>query len=72
MTFLGGFLIWNDAAFCGGRIQLKIFVSVCSDMWKSLERDSANYVFYYLDVLWVLGSLITGEGPAESAGYIIV
>ena len=28
ITFMGGCLIWNDAAVCGGRIWLKFFVSV--------------------------------------------
>ena len=35
---LGGCFMWNDAAFCGGRVQLNIFVRVCYNMWKSLER----------------------------------
>ena len=41
IKFLGGCLMWNDAAVYGGRIWLKIFVSVWSDLWKSLERESA-------------------------------
>ena len=41
ITFLGGCLMWNDAAICGGMIQLKIFFSVWSDVWKSCERESA-------------------------------
>ena len=40
ITFLGGFSMWNDAAVCGGRIWLKVFVSVWSDMWKYRERES--------------------------------
>ena len=38
ITFLGGFLMWNYAAVCGGRIWLEIFVSICSGLWKSCER----------------------------------
>ena len=41
ITFLGGCLMRNDATVYGGRIQLKCFVSVWSDMWKSRERESA-------------------------------
>ena len=41
ITFLGGYLMWNDADVCCGRIWLKFFVSVCSDLWESLERESA-------------------------------
>ena len=40
ITFLGGCLMWNDAAVCGGRIRLKMFVSVWSDLWKSCDRES--------------------------------
>ena len=35
ITFLGGCLMWNDAAVYGARIWLKSFVSVWSDLWKS-------------------------------------
>ena len=41
ITFLGGCLMRNNAAFCGGRIWLISFVSVWSDLWKSLVRESA-------------------------------
>ena len=41
ITFLGGCLMWNDVAIYGGRIWLKYFVSVWSDLWKSRERESA-------------------------------
>ena len=32
IMLLGGCLMWNDAAVCGGRIWLKYFVSVWSDL----------------------------------------
>ena len=38
ITFLGGCLIWNDAAIYGDRIQLNLFLSVWYDMWKYRER----------------------------------
>ena len=38
---LGGFLMRNDSAVCGGRVRLKISVRVWSYMWKSLQRYSA-------------------------------
>ena len=41
ITFLGIYLMWYYAAVCCGRIWLKSFVSVWSDLWKSLERKSA-------------------------------
>ena len=41
ITFLGIYLMWNNAAVCCGRIWLKCFVSVWSDLWKSLQRESA-------------------------------
>ena len=41
ITFLGRFLMWNNAAVCCGKIWLKMFVRVWSDLWKSLERESA-------------------------------
>ena len=41
ITFIGGCLMWNDSAVCGGRVQLKMFVRVWYYMWKSLERESA-------------------------------
>ena len=45
IKFLGGCLMWNDAAVCGGRIRLKCFVSVWYDLWKSHERES-TMMFY--------------------------
>ena len=45
ITFMGGCLMWNDAAVCDGRIWLEIFVSVWYDIWKSRERESAM-MFY--------------------------
>ena len=41
ITFLGRCLVWNDAAVFCGKIWLKMFVRVWSDLWKSLERESA-------------------------------
>ena len=41
ITFLGSYLMWNDAAVCCGKIWLIFFVRVWSDLWKSLERESA-------------------------------
>ena len=41
IKFLGGCLMWNDAAVCGDSILLKFILSVCYDMWKSRERESA-------------------------------
>ena len=41
IILLGGCLMWDNAAVCCGRIWLKCFVSVWSDLWKSLERESA-------------------------------
>ena len=40
ITFLRSCLMWNNAAVCCGRIWLKFFFSVWSDLWKSLERES--------------------------------
>ena len=40
ITFLGRCLMWNNAAVCCGKIWLKMFVRVWSDLWKSLERES--------------------------------
>ena len=66
ITFLGGCLMWNDAAVCGGRIWLNCFVSVWSDLWKSRDRESAM-IFYdtlvcceYMDV-----SLMTSVHPSQ-------
>ena len=41
ITFLGRCLMCNDAAVCCGKIWLKMFVRVWSDLWKSLDRESA-------------------------------
>ena len=41
IMFLGSCLMWNDAAVCCGKIRLKMFVRVWSDLWKSLSRESA-------------------------------
>ena len=41
ITSLRGCLMWNDAAICGGRVLLKIFVRVWYDMCKYFERDSS-------------------------------
>ena len=43
--FLGICLIWNNAAFCCGKIWLKMFARVWSDLGKYLERESAM-MFY--------------------------
>ena len=60
--------MWKDAAVCGGRILLTLFVSVWSDLWKSHERESAM-MFYvplmcceYRDV-----SLLTSVHPSQRA-----
>ena len=41
ITFLGRCLMWNNDAVCCGKIWSKMFVRVWSDLWKSLERESA-------------------------------
>ena len=41
IMILGSSLMWYDAAVCCGNIWLKMFVRVWSDLWKSLERESA-------------------------------
>ena len=41
IMFMGDFFMCNDSDVYGGRIWLKRFVSVWSDMWKSRERESA-------------------------------
>ena len=41
ITFLGSCLMWNNAAVCCDKILLKMFVRVWSDLWKSVERESA-------------------------------
>ena len=33
---LGSYLMWNESAACGGRIDLNIFVRDLSKMWRSL------------------------------------
>ena len=38
---LGGCLMWKNAVLCGGRVRLKYFLRVWSDMWKYFERESA-------------------------------
>ena len=38
---MGGSLMCNNSAVCGGMLWLKFFVRIWYDMWKSLERDSA-------------------------------
>ena len=59
--------MWNNAAVCCGRIWLKLFVSVWSDLCKSLEREYAM-MFYvilicceYRDVF-----LLTSVHPSQS------
>ena len=68
IMFLGGCLIWNDADVCGGRIWLNKFVSIWSDLYKSLERES-TMMFYvplmcceYRDI-----SLLTSVHPSQYA-----
>ena len=57
----------NNAAVCCGRIWLTVFVSVWSDLWKSLERESAMLFSVplmcceYRDV-----SLLTSVHPIQS------
>ena len=41
ITFLGSCLMWNNVAVSCGKIWLKMFVRVWSNLWKSLERESA-------------------------------
>ena len=45
--------MWNDADVCGDIIRLGFFVSVWSDMRKTLWEVIRDDVFYYYDVLWV-------------------
>ena len=40
VIFLGSSLIYNDAAVCGGRIDLKVVGRDLSERWKSLKRES--------------------------------
>ena len=66
ITFLGGFLMWNDADVCGGSIWLKCFVSVWYDLWKSRERESAMIFSIPLiccDYRYV--SLLTSVHPSQ-------
>ena len=41
ITSLGGFMMYNYADVCGGKVWLKIVVSVWYDIWKYCERYSA-------------------------------
>ena len=65
ITFLGSCLMWNNATVCCGKIWLKMFVRVWSDLWKSLERESAMIISFplmcceYRDV-----SLLTSVHPS--------
>ena len=60
--------MWIDAAVCCDRIVLKCFVSVWSDLWKSLERESTMMFSVplmcceYRDV-----SLLTSVHPIQRA-----
>ena len=68
ITSLGGCLMWNDASVCCGRIWLKYFVSVWSDLRKSLERESAMIFSVYLmccEYRYV--SLLTSVHPSQRA-----
>ena len=49
ITFMSDCLMWNNAAACGGRIWLRIFVSFWSDLWKSRKRESA--IMFYVPLL---------------------
>ena len=67
-TFLSGCLMPNNAAVCCGRIWLKCFVSVWSDLWKYLERESVMMFpvtlmcCEYRDI-----SLMTSVHPSQNA-----
>ena len=68
IMLLGGCLMWNDAAVCGGRIWLKKIVSVWSDLWKSRERESS--MMFYVPLLcfeyrYIL--LLTSVHPSQRA-----
>ena len=68
IPFLGGCLMWNDAAVCCGRIWLKRFVSVWSDLWKSRERSSAmisSVLLMCCEYRYV--SLLTSVHPIQRA-----
>ena len=68
ITFLGSYLMWNNAAVCCGKMWSKIFTRVWSDLWKSLERESAMMFSVplmcceYRDV-----SLLTSVHPSHRA-----
>ena len=65
---MGGCLMWNDVAVCFCRIWLKCFVSVWSDPWKSLERESAmmfSVPLMCFEYRYVL--LLTSVHPSQSA-----
>ena len=68
ITFLGSCLRWKNAAVCCGRIWLNFFVSVWSDLWKSLERESAlmfSVPLMCYEYRYVL--LLTSVHPSQSA-----
>ena len=60
--------MWKNDAVCCGRIWLKSFVSVWSELWKSLEKESAMMFSVplicceYRDVL-----LLTSFHPSQRA-----
>ena len=43
--------MWNDAAVCGGRMDLKMLVRDLSERWKSLEREY-EIIFLVTLMLW--------------------
>ena len=60
--------MWNDAAVCCGRTWLKHFVSVWSDLWKSLEREYAMIFYVPLMCCDYRGfSLLTSVHPSQRA-----
>ena len=66
ITFLGGCLMWNNAAVCGGRIWLIVFVSVWYDLWKYRDREYAmmfSVTLMYCDYMDVL--LLTSVYPGQ-------
>ena len=60
--------MWNNAAVCCGKIWLKMFARVRSDLWNSLEREYAMMFsvplmcYEYMDV-----SLLTSVHPSHRA-----
>ena len=48
---LGGVLTWNDAAVCGGRMDLNIVVRDLSERWVSLESETAMMLLVTL-ICW--------------------